>query len=149
MRIRMEGVPHRYHEDHIAGKGTNSSSHYNPVHKLINSFASSNKNAGSELEPQFRKHKGRVVRTFAVQFCSCPHTPALAILCPLEEWCRAMATDIRSCRNMERSRRSLRRRATPLDCGRPLGPAMNNGQLCKKRQRATCLSLVVVVVVRT
>ena len=32
MRIRMEGVLHRYHEDHIAGKGVNSSSHYNPVH---------------------------------------------------------------------------------------------------------------------
>ena len=53
--------------------------------------------------------------------CSCPHTPALAILCPLEEWCdnsaMAIATVIRSCRNMERSRRSLRRRATPLDSG--------------------------------
>ena len=54
---------------------------------------------------------------FAVQFCSCSHTPALAILCPLEEWCensaRAMATVVRSCRNMERSRRSLRRCAAP------------------------------------
>ena len=71
-----------------------------------------------------------------------------------------MATIIRSCRNMEGSRRSLRRRATPLDSGRPLGSAMKNGQLCKRRQRATCLSLcggcggcgvvvVVVVVVRT
>ena len=30
----MEGAPHRYHEDHIAGKGTNSSSHYNFVHKF-------------------------------------------------------------------------------------------------------------------
>ena len=29
MRIRLEGVPHRYHEDHIAAKGTNSFSHYN------------------------------------------------------------------------------------------------------------------------
>ena len=48
---------------------------------------------------------------------------------------------------MERSRHSLRRLATPLDCGRPLGSAMKNGQLCNKRQRATCLSLVVVVVV--
>ena len=35
-----------------------------------------------------------------------------------------MATVIRSCRNMERSRRSLRRRATPLDSGRPLGSAI-------------------------
>ena len=32
----MEGAPHRYHEDHhIAGKGMNSLSHYNPVHKFI------------------------------------------------------------------------------------------------------------------
>ena len=35
MRIRLEGVPHRYHEDHIAGKDTNSLSHYNKVHKFI------------------------------------------------------------------------------------------------------------------
>ena len=24
MRVRKEGDPHRYHEDHIAGKGSNS-----------------------------------------------------------------------------------------------------------------------------
>ena len=35
MRIRMEGAPHRYHEDHIAGKGMNSISHHNLVHKSI------------------------------------------------------------------------------------------------------------------
>ena len=35
MRIRMEGAPHRYHEDHIAGKGINSVNHYNLVHKFI------------------------------------------------------------------------------------------------------------------
>ena len=35
MRIRLEGVPHRYHEDHIAAKGMNSLSHYNLVHKFI------------------------------------------------------------------------------------------------------------------
>ena len=35
MRIRLEGVPHRYHEDHIAAKGINSLSHYNQVHKFI------------------------------------------------------------------------------------------------------------------
>ena len=34
MRIRLEGVPQRYHEDHIAAKGTNSLSHYNLVHKF-------------------------------------------------------------------------------------------------------------------
>ena len=31
MRTRMEGAPHRYHEDHISGKGMNSISHYNLV----------------------------------------------------------------------------------------------------------------------
>ena len=31
----MEGAPHRYHEDHIAGKGVNSLSHCNPVHRFI------------------------------------------------------------------------------------------------------------------
>ena len=35
MRIRMEGAPHRYHEDHTAGKGMNSVSHHNEVHKII------------------------------------------------------------------------------------------------------------------
>ena len=31
----MEGALHENHEDHIAGKGTNSLSHYNIVHKFI------------------------------------------------------------------------------------------------------------------
>ena len=35
MRIRMEGGPEWYHEDHIAAKGMNSISHYNLVHKFI------------------------------------------------------------------------------------------------------------------
>ena len=35
MRIRLEGVPHRYHEDHITAKGTNSKTHYSLVHKFI------------------------------------------------------------------------------------------------------------------
>ena len=35
IRIRLEGVPHRYHEDHISAKGINSLSHYNLVHKFI------------------------------------------------------------------------------------------------------------------
>ena len=35
MRIRLEGVPHRCHEDHIAAKGINSLRHYNLVHKFI------------------------------------------------------------------------------------------------------------------
>ena len=32
MRVRLEGVPQRYHEDHIAAKGINSLRHYNSVH---------------------------------------------------------------------------------------------------------------------
>ena len=35
MRIRLEGVPHRYHEDHISAKGINSLNHYNLVHKFL------------------------------------------------------------------------------------------------------------------
>ena len=35
MRIRLEGVPHRHHEDHISAKGINSLNHYNLVHKFI------------------------------------------------------------------------------------------------------------------
>ena len=35
LRIRLEGVPQMYHEDHIAARGRNSLSHYNLVHKLI------------------------------------------------------------------------------------------------------------------
>ena len=31
----MEGSQSKNHEDHIAGKGVNSLSHYNPVHKFI------------------------------------------------------------------------------------------------------------------
>ena len=35
MRIRLEGVPHRNHKDHIAAKGINSLSHHNLVHKFF------------------------------------------------------------------------------------------------------------------
>ena len=57
----------------------------------------------------------------AVQFISRPHTPALAFVCPREEWCvlsaRATATVIRSCLSHERSRRCRRRCAAPeLGC---------------------------------
>ena len=31
----MEGSLHKNHEDHIAGKGSNSLQHYNLVHKFI------------------------------------------------------------------------------------------------------------------
>ena len=35
MRIRLEGVQHRYHEDPVSAKGINSVSHYHLVHKFI------------------------------------------------------------------------------------------------------------------
>ena len=35
LRIRLEGVPHRHHEDHIAAKGINSLNHCSLVHKFI------------------------------------------------------------------------------------------------------------------
>ena len=31
----MEGTVHKNHKDHMAGKGINSLSHYNLVHKFI------------------------------------------------------------------------------------------------------------------
>ena len=39
MRIRLEGVPYRYHEDHIAATGINSLSHYNLVARVMGSKA--------------------------------------------------------------------------------------------------------------
>ena len=38
MRIRLEGVPHRYHEDHISAKGINSKNHYISVPKFFRCF---------------------------------------------------------------------------------------------------------------
>ena len=35
MRIRLEGLSHKYHEDHISAKGINSLSHCNLVQKFI------------------------------------------------------------------------------------------------------------------
>ena len=35
MRITLESVPHRNHEDHISAKGINSLGHHNLVHKFI------------------------------------------------------------------------------------------------------------------
>ena len=35
LRIRLEGVPHRYHEDHISVKGINPLSHLYFAHKFI------------------------------------------------------------------------------------------------------------------
>ena len=35
MRHRLEGSPHKNHEDHIAGKGMKSVTPYSPMHKCI------------------------------------------------------------------------------------------------------------------
>ena len=35
VRVRLEGIPQTYHEDHIAAKGMTSLSHYNLVHKFV------------------------------------------------------------------------------------------------------------------
>ena len=35
MRIRLDGVPHRFDEDHISAKGINSLSRNNLAHKFI------------------------------------------------------------------------------------------------------------------
>ena len=52
-----------------------------------------------------------------MQFNSCSSFLALAILCPLEEWClnsaRTTATLGRSCLSRDRRRRSLQPRAAP------------------------------------
>ena len=64
---------------------------------------------------------GGVARNLAVYFVSLSSSPTLAVLYPRGAvWCkasaRAIATVIRSCRNMERSRRSLLRFAEPMTC---------------------------------
>ena len=46
-RKRLEGTPHKDHEDHVAGEGTNSLNHNNFVHNFI-PYASSNENTGCE-----------------------------------------------------------------------------------------------------
>ena len=58
MRIRMEGTPHRYHADHLAGKGMNSLSHYNLFSAQIYSDASSNENTG--CKGSSRKRMGKI-----------------------------------------------------------------------------------------
>ena len=35
VRIRLEGIPQRYHENHISAKGINSLSHHHSVHKFF------------------------------------------------------------------------------------------------------------------
>ena len=56
---------------------------------------------------------GGVVRNLAVYFVSLSSSPALAFLCPREEWCnvvaKAAAIDCSSCRHHERSRRCFLR----------------------------------------
>ena len=78
----------------------------------------------------------------------------LADFCPREEWCVASATAIatatRSCRNMERMRRSLRRRALPVPPPASRSTSIVNRWDKQKgftKGNATCLNLWVVVVV--
>ena len=56
MRIRLEGVPHRYHEDHIAAKGINSLSHDNLLHMLIPMLQASKK---FQMQRNQRKNNGK------------------------------------------------------------------------------------------
>ena len=80
---------------------------------------------------------GGVVRNLAVYFISLSSSPALAILCPREEWCnfsaRVIATVIRSSRSHERSRRCRRRCAAP-DTGCSLG-SIRKGDATKQWAR--------------
>ena len=93
----------------------------------------------------------RRARNLAVYFISLSSSPALAILCPREEWCnfsaKAIATDIRSCRNMERSRRSLLRFAEPEETRSARKPSAGFGIITVTQQGNTCLSQTPVVVV--
>ena len=53
MRIPLEGVLHRYHEDPISAQGIHSLNHYNLVHKFIpmpQLFKIPNANAAVEKE---------------------------------------------------------------------------------------------------
>ena len=72
MRIRLEGVPHRYHEDHISAKGINSLNHYISVPKFFRMLQAlqipdawskaaqkwKKNGENSELEPQLEKNTG-------------------------------------------------------------------------------------------
>ena len=61
MRKRLEGVPHRYHEDDISAKGINSLSHYNLVNKFIPMPEAKKKNGCNKQ--QWRK-KGKHLRKY-------------------------------------------------------------------------------------
>ena len=83
---------------------------------------------------------GGVVRNLAV---------AISGRCAL--WCnfsaRAIATDIRSCRNMERSRRSLLCRAEPVETRSATEPSAGLGIITVTQEGNACLSHTPVVVV--
>ena len=64
VRIRLEGVPHRYHEDHIAAKEINSLSHYNLVHKFIPMPQALKKNTRGEGCSGKRKKTGKIWKRY-------------------------------------------------------------------------------------
>ena len=51
MRIRLERAPHRYHEDHIAGKGMNSQCHYASSNENTRCKGSSGKKGKTRENP--------------------------------------------------------------------------------------------------
>ena len=100
---------------------------------------------------------GGVFQSLSVYFVSLSSSPALAFLCPREEWCndvaRAAATVCCSCLYHERRRRCLRR-PSGSSSGVPPAELVHSLQRTKKRGHAHCSSLepkwlrsVVVVVV--
>ena len=86
---------------------------------------------------------GGILRNAALYFNSRP-LPALAISGRCALWCnfsaRAIATDIRSCRNMERSRRSLLRRAEPVETRSAPEPSAGLGIITVTQKGNACLS---------
>ena len=58
MRIRLEGVPFSYHEDHTAAKGINSLGHYKLGHNFIPMpQALKNPKAKAAMEKEWEKHE--------------------------------------------------------------------------------------------
>ena len=58
VRIRLEGVPHRYHEDHISAKGINSQSRFSLMTQVHSDASSIDNN--SECEDSSGKRMGQI-----------------------------------------------------------------------------------------